>query len=341
MIKTFFVFFLTVLSLIYLPITAVISNPLTVNIISHSLTNGAGKQVDVTIIKDELERLGHRVNLCDFNIVHEIPTADINLFLAQFKRDWFSQARLNWFVPNAEVCSVSVHDLQDFDLILCKTKESSKIFSPICKKIFYLGFTSIDRYDPTLSLNKNFSKYLHVAGKSRMKGSGAVMKAWARHSSFPNLTMIKHSKHSGHRTVDFNDNFQLITKRISDQELLILQNECGIHLCPSKTEGFGHYIMEAMSVGAVVITTNAPPMKEFIKDKRCLVDYILTEKRRYATIYTVDSYGLSLVIKKLNALSPEKLQKIGEKNRAEFKRRTEEFRMNFEKLMKRAERDLS
>ena len=39
-----------------------------------------------------------------------------------------------------------------------------------------------------------------------------------------------------------------------------------VHICPSAREGFGHYINEARSVGAVVLTIDAAPMSEFVVD---------------------------------------------------------------------------
>jgi hypothetical protein len=44
------------------------------------------------------------------------------------------------------------------------------------------------------------------------------------------------------------------------------------HLCHSQCEGFGHYINEGLSCGAVVITSDASPMNEIIsKDNGILL----------------------------------------------------------------------
>jgi glycosyltransferase involved in cell wall biosynthesis len=294
--------------------------------------------MDVSILKEELERLGHRANLCDYDKVNNISSADINLFLAQFKPEWFSKAKLNWFIPNAEFCTAALKDLRKFDLVVCKTEESLRIFQPLSREVYYLGFTSFDHYYPSLSLNKNFSKYLHVAGKSKMKGTEAVIRAWQKNSRFPKLVLLKHHTHAPFMIPK---NIKLINKRISDQGLLTLQNECGIHLCPSKTEGFGHYLMEAMSTGAVVITTHGPPMNEFIKDERCLVKYKTVNQKRYATLYLIDDQSLTNTVKNLQKLSIEELQSIGQRNREEYLRRAVEFKHNFEELMHKAVRDLS
>lgn len=309
---------------------------LKINFISHSLNNGAGKEVDVTILKEELERLGHRVALFDYFIVNEIDSADINIFLAQFKSEWFSKAILNWYIPNPECCDATLKDLQNFDLILCKTEETFRIFAPLSKEVYYLGFASLDRLD--LSKPKSFSRCLHLAGKSRMKGSESVFKAWQSHPSLPNLTFIRHRKTNPRVMIPKNVKF--INERISSHSLVALQNKCGVHLCPSKTEGFGHYIMEAMSTEAVVITTDAPPMNEFIKDKRCLIKAKSTGKKKYADTYLADEKKLAKKVKRLLKLPVEELQKIGQLNREEYLRRDLEFKQNLERLMEQTLRDL-
>lgn len=337
MLKILAALFFCFFSLFHIPLNARQPISLTVNIISHSLQNGAGKEVDVSILKGELEKFGHRVNLFDYFEVKSIAPADINIFLAQFKSNWFPEARLNWFIPNAECCVATLNELQQFDLILCKTKASLEIYRKLCEHTYYLGFTSIDRHQP--SVVKDFSMHLHVAGKSRMKGTDEVLKAWKSHPGLPNLIVIKH-KHEITEKIYIPKNVKLITKRIPNRSLLTLQNQCGVHLCPSKTEGFGHYLMEAMSAEAVILTTDAPPMNEFIKDRRCLVKYSKTGKKKYATTYTVDDQDLARKVKALRQLSYDELQRIGQHNREEYLRRAEEFKQDFETLLNKTVHEL-
>jgi glycosyltransferase involved in cell wall biosynthesis len=306
---------------------------LTVNIFAKNLHNGAGKEVDIQIVKDGMERHGHQVRLYDFNKSVHVTHADINIFFAEFNTKIFPQARLNWFIPNAEFCKATINELAQCDLVLCKTEESLRIFKPI-SNVFYLGFTSLDRYDPTVI--KDYSSYLHLAGRSKYKGTTAVLDTWKDHSSFPRLLLIK----DGEVKNGSAQNIELIQRHISNKLLLQIQNECGVHLCPSKTEGYGHYIAEAMSATAVVITTNAPPMNEFITDPRCLVDYSSTAKQNYATIYIVSPKELAKAVKSIQKLPVEELEKIGKKNREEYLRRQQEFENNFDKLISKTEQEL-
>ena len=334
MLKMLVMLFLVTFSFIYIPLNAKEPISLTINIISRNLYNEAGKEVDVSILKKELEKLGHHVNLFDYLKDTHITLADINIFLAQFKSNLFSNAKLNWFIPNAEFCSAPLQDLQKFDLILCKTEECLRIFHPICKETYYLGFTSLDCHLP--SVFKNFSKFFHLAGKSVMKGTEEVLKVWRNHPDLPKLVLIKRNAN----ITSIPKNVTLLNKRLPRKSLLEMQNKCGIHVCPSKTEGFGHYIMEAMSAEAVVITADAPPMNEFIKDKRCLVKCSHTAPQNYATIYRVDEEDLVHTVKALQQLSYKELQSIGQQNRGEYLRRKGEFKQNFKRLMNKVAHDL-
>ena len=59
-------------------------------------------------------------------------------------------------------------------------------------------------------------------------------------------------------------NVQFFNTKISWTKLQTLMNRIGVHLCPSAAEGYGHYINEARSVGAVVLTGDIAPLNELV-----------------------------------------------------------------------------
>jgi glycosyltransferase involved in cell wall biosynthesis len=239
----------------------------------------------------------------------------------------FFWAHQNWLIPNPEWYTQETHLLDAIDLILCRTKETERIFRQLNKRTYYLGFTSPDCYRE--EIKKDYLHFLHLAGGSRLKGTKVIQRIWHSQASFPFLTIIDFLN----PCTSHSPNLQCIPYRIPELDLRQLQNQCGIHLCPSKTEGFGHYMMEAMSAGAVVITTDAPPMNEFIKDPRCLVRYVKKTPLYLATTYEVDHIELQRKIDYLISLPPEELRAIGLNNRAVYLQTQQEFYERLEELL--------
>ncbi len=283
--------------------------PLTINIICWN--NGGGQTNDFKILSSALSELGHVVNPVDF-LAKEAPKADINIFIERMMNEsLFASANENYFMPNAEWCREGEELIKKFDLILCRTKETERIFHSITPKTYYLGFTSLDKHQN--GVKKRFDHFLHLKGKSEQKGTNKILKLWAKKPNFPKLTLLTVSgKNPKLKNLEFKRKF------LPEETVTSLQNTCGIHLCPSETEGFGHYISEAMSTGAVVVTTNAPPMNEFITDPRCLVQYKRTTPQYLATNYYVDQKDLGMVIEKLRKLPKKELRKIGRENRRRY-----------------------
>lgn len=217
--------------------------------------------------------------------------------------------------------------LDKIDLFLCRTHEVERIYRSLGKETYYLGFTSMDCRDR--SIKKDYSSCLHAAGGSPLKGTGAVFDVWKGDLKMQPLTLVIHIK----RYFLNQPNVAYFSKKLPLGKYRRLQNRLGIHLCVSETEGFGHYLVEAMSAGAVVVTTDAPPMNEYIEDKRCLVPYVKQVPSNLATCYLVDTDGLKEVVKNLASLSEGELREIGERNRAWYLTKREEFFNNLETLL--------
>lgn len=304
--KKLFLFFLF---LGYLPLSFALS------IHIYGEHNGKGLEQDILILTKAITQAGHQVS--SFSPSHKKATrANVNIFLERLDPTKMKKSNCNWFIPNPECYVQDLCLLDKVDLILCRTREVERIFKCLGKKTYFLGFTS---EDCLLPFKKNYFNLLHVAGGSEAKGTKTLLEIW--NQELPLLTVIKHSK-----APFFHDkNIHFIPFKLLKADLRTIQNNCGIHLCPSEIEGFGHYIMEGLSTGAIVITTNAPPMNEFIQDPRCLVPYRSTLKNHLGTSYFVDPLALDETIRSLLSLSSEELEEIGEKNRSYYLKKNEEF----------------
>lgn len=312
------------------------SNSLKINIFAPE--NGCGLEVHKKILKKALEELGHDVREKDWKGAvkkNKEPKVDINIFCEFIDERWFNCAKENWFISDPEWYIQDISALERIDLVVCFTHEAERIFQALGKKTYYTGFTSFDCYDS--NVKKDFSSFFHLAGASSMKGTHAIIDTWKNNPIFPRIIIIKHNDPQPLKQ----NNFRWIDKRIPVDLLRNFQNHNAIHLCPSETEGFGHYIMEGMSTGAVIITTDAPPMNEFITDSRCLVPYDHSGQHSLATRYYIRSDQLETTLQNIMALPIDELKKIGEHNRAAYLQKTEEFRKNFKNLMETETRSLS
>lgn len=297
-----------------------------INIICNATGKNKGLQVDQKILRETLTSLGCQV-IPLWNDSKFFPRADINIFCEHFSLGISNYAQTNWFIPNPEWCYHSTAEMQMSDLILCRTQASLTAFKNLNLPTFFLEFTCPDFYRPEIA--KDFNRCIHVAGGSEQKGTWAVTAAWIRNPRLPHLTVLRRISPP---TLD-RKNFLWVSEYIAKEDLIERQNRNGIHLCPSETEGFGHYIMEAMACGAVVVTTDAPPMNEFITDSRCLVPYSYTAPQLLATNYYISAEDLEHTVKKLLLLPKGELMAIGQRNRINYLKKRERFEKNLRFLL--------
>jgi glycosyltransferase involved in cell wall biosynthesis len=200
------------------------------------------------------------------------------------------------------------------DVVWSKTAHSAQAFRRLGREPTLIGFDSEDRYEPTVPRERAF---FHLAGKSRMKGTQRLVEVWARHPDWPRLTVV-HSRKAVFDVVAA-PNIAYLTRYLSDQELKEQQNRHRFHLCLSQTEGWGHYIPEALSVGAVVIATDAAPMNEHVTPERgLLVACRAAGQQHLATTYAFDEGALERVVAQALALGDPDLERIGSAARRWF-----------------------
>jgi hypothetical protein len=312
--------------------------------ICSNIDNQCGLQADAELLRDLLTSWGHQVKLIHYrkrNQVEEAPNVDANIFLEVVNYDLIARhiSRENWFIPNPEWLAPWDHKngLPDFDKVLCKTQDAVRILTRLTaeyqKKVRFIGFESEDMYDPNIPRERRF---LHVAGQSRYKNTMATTYAFARmmqdEDVKPQLTIV------GAYPDEYafgKDAPNIKTyERVSDDEMRQLMNSHLFHLMPAGYEGWGHALHESLGVGAVVITTNHPPMNEFEGvAKDLLVPYQDVIPELAAMRARVVAAPVRDIVKKALRMKSEQLDPIRQEARAAFLKEREEFRANFKKVV--------
>ena len=287
-----------------------------VSILAQVLIN-AGFQVSVfevgkRTLEHKIQRITTYLEKFVSNAFGRKPPYDINIFLEDVIPSWFSFARINCLIPHQEWFRDEAHQyLPQFDYILCLTKFAKNIFDNLGCKTQFISFTTFDQFNKEYS--KNYNQFFHLAGSNSVqKGTKTIIDTWLRHPEWPTLT-IRQNKKNFHVPAS---NIRYITEFLEDRVLSEYQNTYGIHLCPSEAEGFGHYIVEAMSCQALTITTNAPPMNELVTPERgILVDYSHSKPQRLGINYYVDSQSLEQKIDQVLGMNYAQKKQLGENAR--------------------------
>jgi glycosyltransferase involved in cell wall biosynthesis len=285
----------------------------TINIVFRS--TGVGLDQDAQLIKETLEAAGHVCTLSRYKDVTWLqawwrrqPLYDANIFLERVHPRWFSYARNHYLIPNQErFPKRHLRLLKKINTVLCKTQHAQDVFAHCGVRTHLTHFTSTDCSQAQTSMD--YGKFFHLAGKSTLKGTQDLLALWSVHPHWPQLTVVQHAANAPKQVPK---NVRLLSHFLSQAELRHLQNSHGVHLCPSQSEGWGHYINEAMSCKALVVTTDAPPMNELVTaDRGMVVAYERSEPRHLGSNFYFSADALTHGIERLQAMSHSEKQVLG------------------------------
>lgn len=303
-----------------------------------SRDNGVGLSRDMRLIADVLIAAGHDVEIAGYhgsqlgNRVRELRLwgrravrgkVDLQIFVERVYHRCLPLARRNMLMPNPEWFLPKWQSwLPRFERMLCKTHHAESVFRPLGCETTFTGFTSDDLFDPSVPREHAF---FHLAGRSTAKGTETVLAAWRRHPQWPPLTVVQHPKVAQPGAPAANINH--LVDYLDAARLQRLQNAHRFHLCPSEAEGFGHYLMEGMGIGAVVLATDAAPMNEMVTIERGLrIPFARAEKRGLVDFHYVDEAGIEDAVERALSLSPADCERLGSAARAWFLDNDRQFR---------------
>jgi hypothetical protein len=245
---------------------------------------------------------------------------DVNLMLEHVWPQFLHEARCNVLVPNPEWFDRrDLAFLSAANRVWAKTALGERLFAARGCRAVFIGFDSVDRCQSAITRERQF---LHLAGRSPLKGTARLLSLWRRHPEWPLLTVVQDDEagaaHAGAADAAA-ANIHYHRGFLGDETLRALQNSHRFHLCTSEAEGWGHYIVEAMSVGAVTLTCDAAPMNELITAERgVLIAGRVGERHNMATLYRFDEPALEADIARLLAMAPAQWDQLGAAARAWF-----------------------
>lgn len=307
--------------------------------------NGLGLTRHIRLLRRALEAAGHRVSVTAIKYGKagrrgeawraffrrwairlsggdRLGRFDANIMIEHIRPCALAMAKVNLFAPHPEWClPMDVAMLGHADRVLCMTHHAEPVFDARGAATRYIGFTSEDHQDTRVPRERAF---FHLAGGSKNKGTELLLSVWRKHPQWPTLTVVQSRKTAQPGAAAAN-----IVHRvdyITDEELQRLQNAHRFHICSSETEGYGHYLVEAMGVGAVVLATDAPPMNEMVTpDRGIRIAWEKTGTQHLATTYFVSETGIVDAVERALALTDDEAAQLGAAARAWFEENDRAF----------------
>jgi hypothetical protein len=207
--------------------------------------------------------------------------AEYNIFVEVINPSLFSFARKNVWIPNIEwVYKTWEPYMSMVDEIWVKTKEAEKTIKALnpSATVRYIGWTSVDKVWNPDKDKKNYHKAIVPIGRNIYRGPHRVFQAYMRikeldvtlYNKLPTLNVVHNPEST---RVDIPEQIAskvvLLNKHLREGEYDDLLKECGICICMSVAEGFGHAVNEAMSAGCIQLLSPISPFKDDMADELC------------------------------------------------------------------------
>lgn len=202
----------------------------------------------------------------------QCPPAEVNFFLEVINPALFPYAAKNIWIPNPEwTYKTWIPYCKMVDEIWVKTHEAERIFQEICPEtpIRYVGWTSIDKVMPE---KKNYWKAIVPVGKNMWRNPMPILQVYnviakrdpSLFRNLPELHIVHSPEHVAAPPIppELADKVKLHSEVMSEKDYDELLQECGLCICMSAAEGFGHAINEAMSAGCMLMLSPIDAFEE-------------------------------------------------------------------------------
>jgi hypothetical protein len=288
----------------------------TVNLISRD--NGIGLSTDMDLLETMLTGAGYDVHRVPWQST-QMRRCDVGIFLELFNPRLVRYARHTVGVFNLEWFDARWRShLPGLTQLWAKSSDAQATYERLGLRSHQTGFLSRDLYSPDVERTPTC---LHLKGHSGLKNTQAVLDAWAANPDLPPLTII------AQQPIPHPPPGVTVLGHLPFADVVTHLNRHQIHLCPSRAEGWGHYITEGLSTGAAVITTNAAPMNEHVhSDWGWLLPSTGQRKRSLAIEHDVDPDHIATAVREAAEMTPDERRLVAKHARESVATRNEQFR---------------
>jgi hypothetical protein len=241
-----------------------------VNIISN-FGKHTGLSQDVSLMRGVLSSfLGEDLQIRGVPYVFpHCEEAEVNVFLEVINPSLFAYARKNIWIPNLEWAYKTWEPyLRMVDEIWVKTHEAKDTLESMGIPCKYIGWSSIDK---VYAERVNFTKAFVPVGKNIYRNPRPIFQAYLKisqesedlYNKLPVLYIPYNPQHVQINVpAQITDKVVLIDRDMKETEYDEIMKDCGLCICTSAAEGFGHAVNECMSVGMNLILSPIRPFKE-------------------------------------------------------------------------------
>jgi hypothetical protein len=287
-----------------------------VNLVSRD--NGIGLSTDMDLLGRMLTGAGYDVQRVPWQN-NQMRQCDVAIFLELFNPRLVRYARHTVGIFNLEWFDARWRShLPNLTQLWAKSSDAHATYDRLKLRSHLTGFLSRDLHDPAVERTQTC---LHLKGHSGLKNTPAVLEAWAANPDLPPLTVI------AQQPIPHPPAGVTVLGHLSFADVVTHLNRHQIHVCPSRAEGWGHYITEGLSTGAAVLTTDAPPMNEHVhSDWGWLLPSTGQRPRSLATEHDVSPDDIATAVREAAQLSPDEREAMSARARASVANRNEQFR---------------
>ena len=205
----------------------------------------------------------------------QCPQAEVNIFVEVFNPSLLQYAGKNIWIPNPEWTYKTWEPYAKMvDEIWVKTHEAEKLFAQWVdpERIRYVGWTSIDKVQPE---TKNYWKAIVPVGKNIWRNPRPIIQTYmaikrgdpSLYASLPELNVVYDPQVLQLPPIpeEFQAKIKLHTT-LSEKDYDELLHDCGLCICLSAAEGFGHAVNEAMSAGCMLLLSPIDAFRELAEE---------------------------------------------------------------------------